>query len=98
MGAGHGSAAAALAEAYRYGIGVELSLRTAAESGTDWVISGGRSAESITAMLDYASMLRKEGDAQDAAKAVELHQRAADKGSVEASVVLGRMFLEGREM
>ena len=97
VGAGHGSAAAALAEAYRYGIGVEPSLRTAAEF-YDRAISGGRSAESITAMLDYASMLRKEGDAQDAAKAVELYQRAADKGSVEASVVLGRMFLEGREV
>ena len=97
VGAGHGSAAAALAEAYRYGIGVEPSLRTAAEL-YDRAISRGRSAESITAMLDYASMLRKEGDAADAAKAVELYQRAADKGSVEASVVLGRMFLEGREV
>ena len=43
-------------------------------------------------------MLRKEGDAADAARAVEVYKSAADQGSVEASVVLGRLFLEGREV
>ena len=94
--AGHGPAAAALAEAYRYGIGLEPSLRTAAELYEKAIDHGG--SESITAMFDYASMLRKEGDAADAARAVEVYKSAADQGSVEASVVLGRLFLEGREV
>ena len=55
-------------------------------------------ADKIAATLDYASMLRKEGDAADVTKAVQLYQTAADQGSVEASLVLARMLPEGREV
>ena len=95
--AGHGPAAASLADAYRYGVGVEPSLEKAAEL-YEKAIARGRPADSVVAMLAYASMLRKEGDADDVEKAIDWYQRAADRGNVEALVVLGRMFLEGREV